>query len=97
MKGYRFYLEYETPADKRRGTVKRPGPHTGNVVAVDLETPAWPGRVLALSSIFSYADSQVCWGEVSWDYLQANCRRIPEALARAIHPALFERLDAAEA
>lgn len=30
---------------------------------------------------------------VSFDYLKENCKRIPEALARTIHPQLFIRLE----
>jgi hypothetical protein len=34
MKGIRFYLEYAHAKDKQRATVKNPGNHTGNCLAV---------------------------------------------------------------
>ncbi|GAC1371029.1 MAG: hypothetical protein NVS3B25_18990 [Hymenobacter sp.] len=91
MKNYRFYLEYETPADKRKGTVKAPGKHLGNVVAIDTEI-----RLEGFSGVYNWPDSAVNWGTVSAGYLRDNCRRIPETLARQIHPNLFVRLDSAE-
>ena len=92
MKGYRFYLEYETPADKRTGTVLAPGKHTGNVVATDLDT-RHRGGFEGLSSVYAHADSPVNWGALPFDFLATRCRRIPETLARLIHPQLFARLD----
>jgi hypothetical protein len=46
-----------------------------------------------LSATFGHADSDTSLGSVSRDYLK-GCRRIPEALARKLHPRLFARLDA---
>jgi hypothetical protein len=99
MKNYRFYLEYETPSDKRTGTVKRPGKHSGNVCAAELSTLYFNGTGASyegFSSVFNHADSAVNWGGLPTAYLASNCRRIPESLARQIHPQLFARLDAAE-
>ena len=45
-----------------------------------------------LAATFSHPDSCTSLGSVSRAYLR-NCRRIPETLARALHPALFVRLD----
>lgn len=47
----------------------------------------------ALVATFDYADSDTSLGSVSREYLAA-CRRIPEDLARKLHPRLFARLDA---
>lgn len=47
----------------------------------------------ALSATFGHADSDTSLGSVSHEYLR-DCRRIPESLARDLHPRLFARLDA---
>jgi hypothetical protein len=47
----------------------------------------------ALVATFGHPNSDTSFGSVSHDYLH-NCRRIPEPLARALHPRLFARLDA---
>lgn len=101
MKGYRFYLEYDSPVLKRKGTVKNPGPHTGNVIAIILRDDGYfewqisfgVASTDAFTSVFSTPNSFVALSGVSFDYLQKQCRRIPEKLAREIHPRLFERLD----
>lgn len=96
MKGYRFYEEYETNAKKR----KREG--TGNVLALDVDAHgralAWDGQsrsagLSATAAVFDYADSPVCGCSIAPRILLAHYRRIPEARAREIHPALFEVLD----
>lgn len=45
-----------------------------------------------LSATFGHADSDTSFGSVGREYLQ-TCRRIPESLARQLHPRLFARLD----
>lgn len=47
----------------------------------------------AISATFGHTDSDTSLGSVSREYLR-SCRRIPERLARALHPRLFARLDA---
>lgn len=47
----------------------------------------------ALTATFGHADSDTSLGSVSHEYLR-DCRRIPEDLARRLHPRLFARLDA---
>lgn len=49
----------------------------------------------ALVSTFEYQDSDTSLSSVSREYLR-KCRRIPESLARELHPRLFARIDAAE-
>lgn len=38
-------------------------------------------------------DQAVCSSTCDADYLRSRCTRIPEALARKLHPALFRYLD----
>lgn len=94
MKGVRFYEELENKNRKDETS-------QGNVIAIFTDT----GRVDArewgvfyaydcLSATFFHPNSDVSSGSVSTDYLAEKCRRISEARARAIHPRLFERLDA---
>lgn len=102
MKGYRFHLEYETNALKRKGTRKELGPHRGNVIALSTESKPYAnglvqGRVRdyvqeGYSGVYSWPNSGVNWGATSLDFLRTNTRRISEAQARQIHPALFARL-----
>jgi hypothetical protein len=47
----------------------------------------------ALAATFGYPDSDTSLGSVCREYLR-RCRRIPEAVARKLHPQLFQRLDA---
>ena len=88
MNGIRFYLEF---TDKSK---RQPG---GNVVAVlTLNGAYWSsGKVCyeALAALFEQPDSPVAGSGVALDYLRQRCRRVSEAQARAIHPALFKRLD----
>lgn len=95
MKGYTFYLSYKTSADKRKGTVKHPAPHEGNVEAVYGDVFFSDGRPCreTIGAVYFHPNSAVCGSSASLEYLRTNCRRIPEAMARAIHPVLFERLD----
>ncbi len=108
MIGYRFYLEYPNEKEKRKGRVKKPGNHSGNVIAVLLHDNNHPfvfwddsittsGSVAcfeAVAGLLSGANSPVCSASVSVPYLRARCKRIPEWLAREVHPNLFEYLEA---
>jgi hypothetical protein len=101
MKFYRFYLEYPDPKAKRKGTVKSPGNHSGNVLALCLDEnnrPMYCGDLTmeCISAVYFVRNSAVCTTSCSPDYLRLNCRRIPEMMARKIHPALFTVLDAPE-
>lgn len=97
MRGFRFYLEYASAADKRKGK------HAGNVFALCLdEKPQYSRDALGnwtqggFGSVFAWSDSPVCYCATSLERLRKECKRISEAEARRIHPALFERLDKAE-
>lgn len=105
MKGYRFYLEYETETKKRKATRKDPGEHMGTVIAIPLNDGNYiPWRVQrhgagtiavtdAITSVQFFPNSPVCSSSISIDYLR-KCKHIPEAMAREIHPALFSYLEA---
>lgn len=90
MKHVRFYLEHETARDKRNRK------HNGNVIAVVPANRCPDGAMEALGAVFFYPDSPVASTAASREYLSTKCRRIPERMAREIHPALFERLDVAD-
>jgi len=103
MNGYRFYLEYENNAKKRKGTRKEPGDHLGTVIAVvegshflsrsyENKIPRqWVYEVI--SAVYFEPDSLCCGSSASMAYIQDNCKRISEKLAREIHPNLFVYLD----
>jgi hypothetical protein len=87
MKGFRFYLEYDTPSEKSRATVKEPGNHSGNVLAVRI------GSNDAIGAATYTRNGGVCSVTYEEGHLRAKCKRIPEKLARDIHPSLFSVLD----
>jgi hypothetical protein len=91
MKDFRFYVE--TLKDENGETLKN---EDGWPVQTVNALYVGPGSVAqhpeGLAGVFAQADSPVCWTGFSWEYLE-ECRRISEATAREIHPALFERLD----
>lgn len=89
MKGIRFYLEYGSKQRKRKGDDK------GTVVALltGSEHTLHDYTQEAIASVFDYPDSPVASGAVSRRYLSDECKRIPEAKARDIHPTLFQWLD----
>lgn len=98
MNGIRFYLEYENPTEKNKGTRKEPGNHEGNVFAAFVangthhcEVPG--GCIEGLGAVYFQRNSPVCSTSASWDHLGKYCLRISEAQAREIHPRLFEVLD----
>ena len=88
MNGICFYLEF-TDTSKRTtgGTV---------VAALVLNGSYWSSGTIcyeAIAAVFDWPNSPVAGTGVACDYLRQKCRRISEAKARTIHPALFERLD----
>ena len=88
MNGIRFYLEFTDRSKHQSG---------GTVVAVlALNGAYWSSGKLcyeAIAALFEQPDSPVAGTGVALDYLRQRCRRVSEAQARAIHPALFQRLD----
>jgi hypothetical protein len=100
MKDYRFYLEYDRPSFKKKATVKNPGDHSGNVIAVIYVNGVyWSGSqgkepcYDAIGALMFHPNSSVCSTGVSLNYLRERCKRIPESIARQIHPNLFTVLD----
>lgn len=87
MNGIRFYLEF-ADASKRRCA--------GNVVAALVANGTYwsSGTVCyeALAALFDLPNAPVATTGVALDYLRRKCKRISEAKARIIHPALFARL-----
>lgn len=87
MKGIRFYHEFRDKSKRNSaGTV---------VAALICNGSFWStGKSCyeAISGLFDHPNSVVCGSAVSRDYLQDKCKRISETKARAVHPALFERL-----
>lgn len=90
MKGVRFYLEHNTPRDKRQGK------DIGNVFAAFYHNKFYSRRWLVegVGALFTDPNSIVAGDAASMDYLRVSCKRISETKAREIHPALFEYLDA---
>ncbi len=88
MNGIRFYEEFK---NKRRGISE------GNVIAALVCNGVFVSERVAcyeaISSVYWHANSAVAGCAVSLDYLRKKCKRVSEAHARKVHPALFERLD----
>ncbi len=88
MNSIRFYLEF---TDKSKC---KPG---GTVVAALMLNGSYrsSGKVCyeAIAGLFDRPNSPVAGTGVACDYLCQKCKRISQAQARTIHPALFERLD----
>jgi hypothetical protein len=97
MKDFRFYLEYKTASLKNKGTVKNPGNHMGSCVAVYLPTRIEQWNINrcyeAASGVYYRNNPACCWGSVDPGYLTQFCKRIPERLAKEIHPGLIEYLN----
>ena len=93
MKDFTFYLEHNSPQDKRKGK------NTGNVLAAEgkayINRATGKAVVNALSAVTIGTPNTVMlnWGEVSPEYLRQNCTRIGEKKAREHHPNLFVRLE----
>lgn len=93
MKDFRFYLEYESPAKKRKGEDR------GNILAVFTDKEFWfmIGDEWVTECISSLMDTpncaNICGSQVSLSYLRMKCKRVSEQKAREIHPNLFAYLD----
>ena len=92
MKGVRFYEEF---------TAKRRGISAGQAVAVLVANGFNVTRIGdhfdrmydAIVAPYDGHNVSPCGGQVSSSWLSAKCKRITEARAREIHPALFRMLD----
>lgn len=95
MNGFTFYLEYPTTKDKKQGTRKKLGNHSGNVVAVFGDWYKGGNNEYqkeCVSSVFDHSNSVCCGGSVGSSYLNDRCKRISEKQAREIHSNLFDYL-----
>lgn len=104
MRGYRFYLQYPNKKEKRKGRAQegKLGNHSGNVIAAATREEDgyfeyfWGtnrAEIECVSAVFLWADSSVCYCTCSFEYLEEKCKHISEAVARTVHPKLFEYLD----
>jgi hypothetical protein len=94
MKDARFYLEFPSRAAKKRSGKAHTG-HAGNVFALNLEAQRMePGHLEGVGAVFSDPNSPCASTGCSREWL-AQCKRVPERTARAIHPRLFEYLEPA--
>lgn len=110
MKGYRFYLEFPTQYKKKSTPVKqvvtdlekgKEPRHAGTIIACFLRADGWfehdgKGLIDCISSVANVPNGPVCFSQVSMDYLQEKCKRVPENLARKIHPAMFSYIKSME-
>jgi hypothetical protein len=94
MKGYRFYLEFDSPAAKRKGR------HQGTVFALSTDSPRFHSKSAlggvcqeGVGSVYDAPNSAVCSCSTSLQRLREDCKAISEKQAREIHPRLFEYLD----
>jgi hypothetical protein len=88
MNGIRFYLEFRDKSKRQSG---------GNIVAVLVfDGACWSGGKVcdeAMPALFDRPNAPVAGTGVALDSLREKCKRMNEARARTIHPALFERLN----
>lgn len=88
MSGICFYQEF-SDGSKR-------GSSGTSIAALVCNGIYWSsGKVCyeAIAGLFDRPNSPVAGTGVASDYLYQKCKRVSEAKARIIHPALFERLD----
>lgn len=92
MKGIRFYEEFTNTTKKVS---------EGNVIAAFVANGTFwqSGKPCyeTLDAVYFRPNSPVASSSISLDFLRRFCKRVSEARAREIHPALFERLDEEEA
>jgi hypothetical protein len=93
MEDIRFYEEFVDEKTRKisQGTVV--AALVGNGPFTSGTTPCYE----AMSGVYMQPNSPVATSSVAIKYLKENCRRVSEARARQIHPALFHRLDNGEA
>lgn len=102
MKGYRFFAEM--PEERRSKSASKAHPFQPwtvetlrgytvigrkvNCIAVVIDSQN--GRSIeCVSSVYDHADSAVADGQCAFEYLRKRCVRVPEELARLLHPRLF--------
>lgn len=93
MNGVRFYLEFPTDRAKHISGRDNIG-HAGNVFAAFVcNGRAHDGGYEGLGAVYDTPNSEVAGTSSSDVWLRYRAKRIPEKLARVIHPALFVRLE----
>lgn len=97
MKGYKFYLEFDSRTLKNNTTRKNLVNHSGNCLAVVNDSKRYDGRngllFDAFGAVQDIPNNNCCFTSVSTGYLHEKCKRISEKQARKIHPKLFERIE----
>ena len=91
MKGYIFYLEYDTPKHKKENK------NNGNCLAVLKETKRFNNNDVMFDAFGAVQNCiadcvHITSHNVSKGYLRENCKRISFAVAEAIHPNLIRTL-----
>ena len=97
MKGYKFYLEYESNKSKRQATRKNLGNHTGNCLAVFTDIKPFLSHTdwnyECFGGMYFTPNSPVAHTSCSHDYLRMNCKRISAKQAFEIHPEMKKYID----
>lgn len=91
MKGYYFYVEFNTPKDKRKNK------NNGNCIAINNESRFISNGELCYNGLSAIQNvvpdsCHLCWSNISQGYLRSNCKRVSMGVAKAIHPNLFKLL-----
>lgn len=95
MKYFRFYADYGSKALRRKSV--KGGSDAPNVLALYTDENQYVnGYFGCIAAVFDHPDSGVANTATSREYLQTNCKRISEAVARKVHPQMFAFLDQPE-
>lgn len=89
MKHIRFYEEFADEGTREQSQGNVAAIFVGNGTYTCGEQTCYEG----LGAVYFHPNSPVATSGYALSYLQENCRRVSEARAREIHPALFHRLD----
>jgi len=94
MKGFRFYAESRLTVAKL--TARANAGERVECLALDISESdgrAWRYNPGAVSVALTGDPGSLGYGVVSLEYLAKRCKRIPEPLARRLHPELFVYLE----
>lgn len=91
MKGFRFYAESRDTVARLKERAEN-GEHV-DCLALDISDDRWRYNPGAVSTAILNSPSSVGYNSVSLEYLAKKCKRIPESLARSLHPELFAYLE----
>lgn len=90
MKGFRFYAESRETVAQLKARAER-----GERVpcfALHIEDPRWRYSPGGAGCAIEGVPGSVGFTSCSLDWLRTKCKRIPEGLARELHPELFTYL-----